>query len=144
VILVDTTVLAYSVGSDHPLRVPCRRLLEAHGDGAIDIATTVEVLQEFTHVRARRRSREDAVALTNLFADALTVLETSVDDLHSGLDLFLRHEQLGSFDAVLAGVAIRRDVEALVSADRAFGVVGGLRHWDPALPDFALLFERAK
>jgi len=143
-ILVDTTVLAYAVGSDHPLRMPCRRLLEAHADAAIDIATTVEVLQEFTHVRARRRSRADAVALTRLYADALTVLETSSDDLDRGLELFVKHEQVGAFDAVLAAVAMRHEVAALVSADRAFGEVAALRHVDPATPALGRLLRRRK
>ena len=63
-IILDTTVLAYAVGEDHPLREPCRRLLAAHANGSIEATTTVEVLQEFTHVRARRRSRQDAARLT--------------------------------------------------------------------------------
>ena len=62
-ILLDTTVLSYAVGADHPLREPCRRLLRAHGNGHIEATTTIEVIQEFVHVRARRRSRPDAVAL---------------------------------------------------------------------------------
>ena len=70
-IIVDTTVLAYAVGEEHPLREPCRRLLAAHASGTIEATTTVEVLQEFAHVRARRRTREDAVNLTRLYLVAL-------------------------------------------------------------------------
>ena len=62
-ILFDTTVLSYAVGVEHPLREPCRRLLRAHGDGHIEAATTIEVVQEFVHVRARRRSRADSVSV---------------------------------------------------------------------------------
>jgi predicted nucleic acid-binding protein len=142
VILVDTTVLAYAVGADHELRAPCRRLLDAHGAGRVELATTVEVLQEFAHVRARRRTRQDAVELTQLYADALTVLETSAEDLDTGLDLFLQHEELGAFDAVLAGVAIRRGAESLISADRAFASVHGLLYVDPAGRGLARLLRR--
>jgi hypothetical protein len=42
VIIVDTTVLAYAVGDEHPLREPCRRLLAAHANGTIEATTTVE------------------------------------------------------------------------------------------------------
>lgn len=131
-IFIDTTVLVYAVGESHPLREPCRRALAAHGEGRIDLATTVEVLQEFAHIRARRRSRQDAAELTRRYADALTVVETSRDDLDRGLDLFTRHPALGAFDAVLAGVALLRDARALISADRAFATVPGLHHVDPA------------
>ena len=56
-IVIDTTVLSYAVGVEHLLRDPCIRLLRAHADGAIDAATTIEVVQEFVHVRARRRGK---------------------------------------------------------------------------------------
>jgi predicted nucleic acid-binding protein len=38
-IVLDTTVLAYAVGGEHPLRNPCRRLLAAP-DSAPDARTT--------------------------------------------------------------------------------------------------------
>lgn len=40
-IVLDTTVLSYAVGTEHPLRAPCRRLLQAHGNGLVEAATTV-------------------------------------------------------------------------------------------------------
>src|SRR5688500_7640344 len=55
-IVLDTTVLCYTVGESHPLREPCRQLLLAQADGRVDAATTIEVIQEFVHVRARRRT----------------------------------------------------------------------------------------
>jgi len=131
VIVLDTTVLAYAVGSEHPLREPCRRLLTWHGEGRIEATTTVDVIQEFAHVRARRRSRTDAVAVARNYAAAFSLIVTTPDDLVHGLALFERHPALGAFDAVLAAVAIERDAEALVSADQAFASVRQL-HWiDP-------------
>jgi hypothetical protein len=134
VIIVDTTVLAYAVGEEHPLREPCRRLLAAHAAGTIEATTTVEVLQEFAHVRARRRTREDAVKVTRLYAAALDPIVTTAADLDAGLSLFERHPELGAFDAVLAAVALGRGAEALVSADRAFASVAELPWIDPATP----------
>lgn len=32
-IVLDTSVLVYAVGTEHPLRHPCRRLIAAIGDG---------------------------------------------------------------------------------------------------------------
>src|ERR1035437_8658518 len=76
-IILDTTVLTYAVGEEHPLREPCRRLLAAHASGTIEATTTVEVLQEFAHVRARRRTRDDAINLTRLYAVALDPIVTT-------------------------------------------------------------------
>jgi predicted nucleic acid-binding protein len=131
-IILDTTVLAYAVGDAHPLREPCRRLLAAHANGTIEATTTVEVLQEFAHVRARRRTREDAVNLTRLYVVALNPIVTTAADLDAGLSLFGQHAELGAFDAVLAAVALARGAEALVSADRAFASVPELAWIDPS------------
>lgn len=133
-IVVDTTVLSYSVGTEHPLREPCRRLLTAHGDGRIAATTTVDVIQEFAHVRARRRSRTDAVRVAREFAMAFDLLLTQRDDLELGLALFERHGALGAFDAVLAAAALNRNVEALISADKAFGHIPHLAWIDPGTP----------
>jgi predicted nucleic acid-binding protein len=137
-ILLDTTVLVYAVGAEHPLREPCRTLIAAIGDARIPATTTVEVLQEFTHVRARRCGRDDAAGLTSQFAALLSPLVTvNGADLAAGLDLYRAHDALGAFDAVLASVAMRRDgMQGLVSADRAFATVGGLTHYNPASAGF--------
>ena len=47
-------------------------------------------------------------------------------DLREGLQLFQIHDRLGSFDAVLAAAALRRDqLTGLASADAAFSSVTG-------------------
>jgi predicted nucleic acid-binding protein len=135
VILLDTTVLVYSVGADHPLREPCRLILQAHAAGSLEATTTVEVIQEFTHVRARRQPRADAVALARQYTAAFSLLLTQADDLELGLTLYERHPELGAFDAVLAAVALNHHVDALISADRAFGVLIQLPWIDPATPE---------
>lgn len=143
-IVVDTTVLVYAVGADHPLRDPCRRLIELVRDGAVSATTTVEAVQEFVHVRARRRSRPDAAALGLDYAVLLAPLvRPEQADLRAGLELFITLEVLGAFGAVLSATAMRTEA-ALVSADRAFAAVPGLRHLDPAAADFeaALLAAR--
>ena len=133
-IVLDTTVLVYALGEEHPLRAPCRRLLVAHGEGRVDGATTVEVIQEFAHIRSRRRSRSDAVDASRAFAASLTTLMATPEDLDRGLGLFADHPGLGPFDAVLAAVAMGHGAEALVSADTGFAAIPGLRWIDPATP----------
>jgi uncharacterized protein len=138
VILLDTTILVYAVGAEHPLREPCRSLVRAIGDGRIAATTTVEAIQEFTHVRARHRTRADASKLARHYAELLAPLTiVDVDDLVRGLDLFERHAPLGAFDAVLAAVVERRaHLTGLVSADGAFARLDGVSHLDPSDPHF--------
>jgi uncharacterized protein len=72
VILLDTTVPVYAVGVDHPLREPGRLILQAHAAGSLEATTTVEVIQGFTHVRARRQPRAHAVVLARRYAAAFS------------------------------------------------------------------------
>lgn len=142
-IVLDTTVLVYAIGTEHPLRGPARRLITLIGESAVRATTTVEVIQEFAHVRARRRSRSDAAARAGEYAIGLAPLvRPDNEDLHEGLALFGTSEGgLGAFDAVLAATARRRGW-ALASADRSFHKVGGLAFLDLFSPGF--LAEAAK
>ncbi|MGH7883962.1 MAG: type II toxin-antitoxin system VapC family toxin [Candidatus Dormibacteraceae bacterium] len=138
---MDTTILSYAISGEHHLQSPCQRLLEAHEEGRITAATTPEVIQEFVHVRSRRHGRTEAADLGRQFAEALTLIATTPQDLELGLDLFERCPNLGAFDAALAAVAISGRAKALVSADRAFGEVYRL-HWvDPATQALAELLQ---
>ncbi len=141
-IVLDTTVLVYAVGEAHDLAEPCRRLIQEIGAGRVRATTSAEALQEFVHVRARRRTRRDAVALGRAYVELLSpLLAIDEDAVLGGLRLFERLPRLGAFDAILAAAAIRSEAQALISADGAFGGVHGL-HWiDPASSALTKLLE---
>lgn len=131
-IVLDTTVLVYAKGSNHPLRDPCRRLIGAISEGGIEATTTAEAIQEFVHIRARRRDRSDAAALGRDYTDLLSPLLAPTDrELRRGLELFEEQPDLGAFDAVLAATALNAGAASLVSADRAFSSVADLGHVVP-------------
>ena len=141
-IVLDTTVLVYAVGEEHPLREPCRSLVEAIADERVEATTTVEVIQEFVHVRARRRDRSDAAERGRELLRLLGPLITPGDaELALGLRLFEETDGLGMFDAVLAAATMQSQAHALVSADRAFASVRGLTHLDPGGPEVRSLSQ---
>jgi uncharacterized protein len=134
-IVLDTTVLVYGKGADHAFRNPCRELIAAIADRRVEATTTVEVIQEFAHVRARRRGRADAAAVAADYAELLSpLLSVTPEQLRRGLSLFARAEQLGAFDCVLAAAAAAIEARALVSADAAFGAAQAIPH---VVPDAA-------
>src|SRR3972149_1828706 len=134
-IFLDTSVLIYAVGGGHPLRAPSLGLAEHTRRGRREATTTVEVIQEFAHVYARRRPRSDVVRLGRAWAALLSPLaSTERHHLERGLALFEAHDRLGAFDAVLAAAAIEAGAAALVSADRAFASVPELPFVDLAAP----------
>lgn len=131
-IVLDTTVLVYAVGTDHPFRQPCQRLVRAIADGEVNATTTVEVIQEFTHVRARRRDRKDAAELARDYIELLSpLLIIEEPDLREGLRLFEGSSGVGPFDAILAAAAHAVGADALVSADGGFSAVPNIRHVVP-------------
>jgi uncharacterized protein len=131
-----------AVGAEHPLREPCRKLIERIGARAVHATTTAEVIQEFAHIRARRRGRTDATRIARRYVELLSPLLT-VDArvLDEGLRLFEQRPQLGAFDAVLAAASITAEAEALVSADADFGVVPKLHCLHPVSADFEALLS---
>lgn len=139
-IVVDTTVLLYAVGLQHPYADPSQRLLDAVAEGKVSATTTFEVIQEFVHVRARRRGRRDAVTMGRNFARLLWPLLGFGDaHLDPGLRLFERHGQIGAFDAFLAAAALAVGADALVSGDAGFAAVKGLRYVEPTLDQIETL-----
>lgn len=112
--------------------------IAAIADRRLEATTTVEVIQEFVHVRALRRDRGDAAGLGRDYAELLApLLSPAVEDLEAGLAMFARDDALGAFDAVLAACAARAGIEALVSADTAFAGLTGVSH---VVPDRSGLF----
>lgn len=142
-IVLDTTVLIYAAGTEHPLKEPCMRALDAVATGAIRATTIAGVLQEFASVWARRRPRRDASARAlDYLAMLVPLQQVDEQDLEAGLRLYEEHNDLGSLDAVLAAVALNRDADGLVSADRAFARVRGLSYVNPASPELDELLGR--
>jgi predicted nucleic acid-binding protein len=134
VIVLDTTILVYAVGTEHPLRRPARQRIEWVRAGNVRATTTIEVLQEFAHFRSRRRPRAEAAIRAREYALGLSPLVyPDQGDLLEGLARFGDSEGLGPFDAVLA-VTARRRGWALASADHSLfelaGKNGGLVLFD--------------
>jgi uncharacterized protein len=143
-IVLDTTVLVYAKGAEHPLREPCRDLVAAIAEERIEATTTAEVIQEFVHIRARRRERRDAAALGRDYAELLSPLLTITrDNLQRGLTLFETTPRLAAFDAVLAAAAAKAGATALVSADTAFADLSDISHIVPDAAGLASLLGKS-
>ena len=142
-IVLDTMILAYAIGEEHPLKDPCRRLIEGIGERRLRATTTPETIQEFVHVRSRRRTRRDAASLGRSYADLLApLLIVDSPALFEGLALFERSRRLGAFDAILAAAVISSGADALVSADEAFNGIRGLSRWHPNGPELGQLLDQ--
>lgn len=130
-LFLDTAVLAYATGDEHPLRAACRDLLDQASRGEIDLHISVEALQELLFHRLRRGGRAEAIAVVRAVWAGCHSHPFDDDVATLMLDLTAR-THLGGRDAVHAATALSRGFGAIVSPDRDFDGVAGLARLDPA------------
>lgn len=129
---MDTNVFLYARGGEHPYRPACRQILRAAQLQRITLEASVELVQEFTHVLLRRSvPRLQVLSEADEVAAQCRLRDFDADVLRTALGLLHRHEHLASRDAVHAATALRAGLTDVVSTDRAFDSVDGLRRVDP-------------
>jgi len=131
-VFLDANVFLYAIGSAEVERDACRRVLAMAVDGRLEGETSVEVLQEVAHVRARRLGLADAVArCRQTMALGLPVHAVEPRDLERALDLLERVSGGHVRDALHVATALNREIPSIVSADRGLDVFPGPRRVDP-------------
>lgn len=136
-VFIDTAVLMYAAGAVHPLRDPCRRLLREVADGKLEAVTSAEVIQEILH-RATRIGRHDAGAALaraslDLFAPVLPITHALMRRLP---DLVDRYPNLEARDLVHVATCLHEGIRDIISPDKGFDAVDGIRRLDPATMRF--------
>ena len=76
-VLVDTAVIMYAAGAEHPLRDPSRRVLSRVGTGDLDGVISVEIVQEIFHrflsIRRADLAETQAREALDFFAPVLPI-----------------------------------------------------------------------
>lgn len=129
-LFVDSTVLVYAVGDEHPLREPCRRVVDDVGHGAVQMHASVEAIQELVFHRMRRVERPAAVQQGRTAARLCVLHPIDRDVIATMLDL-VETTSLRGRDAVHAACALKAGFTRIVSADTDFDGVPGLERVDP-------------
>lgn len=130
--LYDTNVFIYAVGRDHAYREPCRRIIELARTRRLQGDASVEMVQEFAHVRARHVARDQAALDTRSVVGLCRLHPLGEREFDVALRLFERQPTLSMRDAIHAATATLRGIDAILSVDRGFDTVDGLERIDPA------------
>lgn len=127
-ILIDSNVPMYLVGADHPHKVDARRLLERCIANRERLVTDAEVLQEILH-RYVAIARRDAIqpALDVLLGVADEVLPIERRDVLRARDIVMGSPRVSARDAVHAAVMEHHRVERILTFDRGFDELPGIR-----------------
>lgn len=130
---VDTAVIMYAGGADHPLRAPCQALLARAAAGDLDAVTSVEVVQEILHRFGTPDHRDVGAAMArhtlDLFSPLLVLTEATMRRMPG---LFTAYPQLAARDLVHVATCLEAGIQTIVSPDRGFDAVDELRRTDPA------------
>ncbi len=131
-ILVDSNILMYAAGADHPNKRPSVEFLERVARSEIDAAIDAEVLQEILHryiaIRRWPDGRQVYDLARQVFAVVHSISEEILDKARSLLDV---HDTLTARDALHAAAVEHHSLEAICSFDRDFDRVKGLRRVEP-------------
>lgn len=119
-IFVDTNVIMYAVGRDHPLRSEARDFFEtAMKKERNDLCTSAEVFQELLHayIPVARWETLDA-ALTLAGSCIAKAFPIDTDDVRAARMLADSHQELGARDLIHLAVCRRHSVTAIKTFDR--------------------------
>ena len=131
-VFLDTNVFLYAAGGDHPLREPCRSIVERAARGRLPATTSSEVVQELIFVLARRGMLRQGVALArDVLALLPDLLPVGHREMAGACDLLERFPALPPRDAVHAATMACHGLDTVVSADPHFDQVSGLRRLAP-------------
>jgi predicted nucleic acid-binding protein len=133
VILVDSNILMYAAGADHPFKRPSIAWLERVAAGKLDATVDAEALQEILHrYRSIRRWSEGRRVYELARAIFPIVIPMDAAVLDRSRKILDAHSQLMARDALHAAVVALHGFVAICSYDRDFDVIEGLHRIEPS------------
>lgn len=128
-IFLDSSVLILAHGGPDPRKKACQDIVAAMRDGCARAHVSTEVIQEFVFHRLRKGDAQ-AVALGREAA-AMCVLHPFDEDILTSALALMEVGAVRGRDAVHAATAVRAGMSGIVTTDRDFDEVPGLRRIDP-------------
>ncbi len=127
-IFVDTNIPMYLVGSPHANRTAAERKLDELIRGQERLVTDVEVQQEILH-RYAAIGRRDAIqpAFDALLGIVDEVFPIEPRDVARAKGLVLERLALSARDAIHVAIMERHEVSRILTFDRGFDAVPGIR-----------------
>lgn len=137
-LFIDTNIPLYAAGMPHALREPAQRVITAIASSKIDAVTDTEVFQEILYRYVRVGERAKGFLVFDSFYRIMLGRILPVDDADTvqARQLLERYSSLSPRDAIHAAIALRHDAGDILTADRGFDPVDGLRR--VPLADFTL------
>ena len=129
---IDSNIPMYVAGRAHPHKGPAAEYFRRVARRGVDAVSDVEVLQEILHRYSHLGEREKGFHVFQAFLLTVPVIHpVLLEDMLEARDLLEHHRSLKPRDAVHAAVMIRRGIRTIVSYDRDFDGLPGIRRIEP-------------
>ncbi len=123
----------YVAGSEHPNRAPARSFLADARDGAYELCTSTEVLQEILYRYSALDRLDLAEKVYDLFVALVPeVFDVTLADTDLAKGVLLDAAGLSARDAIHTAVMMNHDVNVIATFDRGFDRIGAIRRLEPS------------
>jgi Predicted nucleic acid-binding protein, contains PIN domain len=130
---IDANVVMYSLGGSHPLRDPCKKILEKIKAQKIRVVTDTEVLQEILYrYFSIKKYAFGEIAYISMVQFCAKIFPVRVQDTDRALELLKTSPAITSRDAIHAATMINNGIKQILSTDTHFDLIPEIRRIDPA------------
>lgn len=116
--LIDTNIIMYALGKPHPLRDPCRELLNKVAREEVEANVDTEVIQELLYVYSSRGEREKGLKVVK---EMLVLFPTPFpirwEEVAQAKELMKKYKALVARDAIHCATALTCGLEGIFSLD---------------------------
>ena len=130
---IDTNLIMYSIGGPHPLREPCKKLLEKIKSREILGVTNTEVLQEILYrYFSMGRGTLGEIAYQSMIEFCTDIFPVRVVDTDKALEILKMVNGITSRDAIHAATMMNNGIKEIISTDPHFDLIHEIKRIDPA------------
>jgi len=129
---LDANIIMYCLGTEHPLKAPCLRVIEQIRDGKLLVCTSTEVQQEILHrYYAQKRQDIGDRAYRLLTELSHVVYSVTPDDMERAFSILHEVSDIDVRDAVHAAVMLNNGLTHILSTDNHFDHITGITRVAP-------------
>jgi predicted nucleic acid-binding protein len=129
---VDSNIIMYAVGGEHPYRDPCLGILDRIVQESLAVVVSTEIHQEILHryssLGLGQMARQVSAHLETIIPTALPV---TLADIRRVRQLAERYPAFKARDLVHAAVMLENGLSSIISTDRHFDQMDEIERIDP-------------
>ncbi|MBU1262648.1 type II toxin-antitoxin system VapC family toxin [bacterium] len=133
VYFLDTNIIMYAVGKEHPYKKPCQEIIAMVNKGKISVVTNTEVIQEILYrylsLKMPQDAFENAEDTINLTQHILPI---NKDEIEIAIELLKKHYPLiYTRDAIHVATMLNHGIDKIISTDKHFDILTEIKRIDP-------------